>query len=287
MQFDWTAPDGKILPAEKWLPGSAPRAVVIGVHGLGGAADYFGSFGRFLAASGIATYAINLRGQGNDPEIGDRGAYLDLPAIGRDVTSFTQQTRSLHPEVPVFFCGESMGSLILAWMNSEGLLSDAQGVIFSVPVVALINPTPWIVRELVRVMAILTPGMRFSPSWFVVGKAKPLAVTRDAVYDNYIRTAPHRVPVFTLRTLATLGRLIDSSAELARKIDKPSLVLAAGDDVFVRVGQIEDWFDEIPATDKTMHVYPQAYHLLWNDSDADEVLGHVRAWLNGHLGSAA
>ena len=34
------------------------------------------------------------------------------------------------------------------------------------------------------------------------------------------------------------------------------------------------------ATDKTFRLYPEAYHLLWNDWDKELVLADILAWLN-------
>jgi len=283
MSFDWTAPDGKILPAEKWLPAGPARAIIIGIHGLGGAADYFASLGESLKGSGFATFALNLRGQGWDPEVAHRGAFLDLPAVGRDMVAFSEAARAQFPGIPLFFCGESMGSLILAWMAGEGLIAKADGLIFSVPVVALIKPTPWLVRQIVHGFARFAPGVRFSAAWFVSGETEPLAITRDEVYGAYAQTGPHHIPNFTFRTLAALGRLIDSSMILARKITAPSLVLAAGRDVFVRVNQIQSWYERLAAADKKFAVYPEAYHLLWNDADRAAVIADIEAWLNAHL----
>jgi lysophospholipase len=60
----------------------------------------------------------------------------------------------------------------------------------------------------------------------------------------------------------------------------PCLVLAAGQDVFLRPEQIKAWFDRLAASDKTFRLYQDAYHLLWNDWDKDLVLADILDWLN-------
>lgn len=87
---------------------------------------------------------------------------------------------SVSDERPLWVCGESMGVLVLAWMLAgKRFKQPIAGAIFSVPVVDLIKPTPWIVRQLVRTIARVAPGVRFFPSWFISGKLEPLRVTRD------------------------------------------------------------------------------------------------------------
>ena len=62
----------------------------------------------------------------------------------------------------------------------------------------------------------------------------------------------------------------------------PCLVLAAGKDVFLRPEQVRAWFDQLAASDKTFRLYPEAYHLLWNDWDKDLVMADIVSWMNEH-----
>ena len=282
-QFDWVAPDRVVFPCERWLPEGNSRGTVICVHGLSGAATDFLTLGGVLQKAGLACFALNLRGQGSDPHRPRRGATLDLDDLSRDISSFANAMHSVSDERPLWVCGESMGALILAWMLAgKRFKQPIAGAIFSVPVVDLIKPTPWIVRQLVRTIASVAPGVRFFPSWFISGKLEPLRVTRDEEYELQVRSAPHYITAFTFRFLHQLGLLIESSAKVAAEMKTPCLVLAAGHDVFLRPEQVRAWFDRLAATDKTFRVYPEAYHLLWNDWDKELVLADIVAWLNQH-----
>lgn len=254
---------------------------MICVHGLSGAATDFIPLGEFVQKAGLACFAVNLRGQGSDPHRPRRGAALDLEDISRDISAFAQAMHSRQNETPLWVCGESMGALILAWMLAAGRLDQPVcGAILSVPVVDLIKPIPWVVRKAVRALATVVPNLRFFPSWFVSGKLEPLRVTRDEEHELWLRNAPHYIPAFTFRFLHQLGKLIESSDQVAAKMETPCLVLAAGQDVFLRPEQVRTWFDRLAASDKTFRLYPNAYHLLWNDWDKDIVLADVLGWLN-------
>jgi lysophospholipase len=174
-----------------------------------------------------------------------------------------------------------MGALILSWMLADGRFDKpVRGAIFSAPVVGFMKPTPWIVRQTVRVLATVIPGLRFYPSWFVSGKLEPLRVTRDEEHLLRIHNAPHYITAFTFRFLHQLGKLIDSSEAIAASMKTPCLVLAAGQDVYLRPEQIATWFDRLAASDKTLRVYPEAYHLLWNDWDKETVLADILGWIS-------
>lgn len=281
MDFDWTAPDGVMFPCEQWLPRGKASGTMICVHGLSGAATDFLPLGERLHQAGLACFALNLRGQGSDPHRPRRGAALELEVISRDISAFAEAMHSRQPGTPLWVCGESMGALILSWMLAYGRFDEPVcGAIFSAPVVGLMKPTPWIVRQTVRVLATAIPGLRFYPSWFVSGKLEPLRVTRDEEHLLRIHNAPYYITAFTLRFIHQLGKLIDSSEAIAASMKTPCLVLAAGQDVFLRPERILAWFDRLAISDKTFRLYPEAYHLLWNDWDKDTVLADILGWLN-------
>jgi acylglycerol lipase len=281
MHFDWRAPDGELFPCEEWLPRGKAIGTLICAHGLSGAATDFLPLGQAVSAAGVGCFALNLRGQGSDPLRRRRGALLDVDAISKDIAAFTEAMHSRQPGTPLWVCGESMGALILASMLAYRRFADpVSGAIFSAPVVALIKTTPWTVRQTVRVLALAVPRLRFYPSWFISGKLEPLQVTRDQEHAQRVQSAPYYIKAFTFRFLHQLGKLIESSEQIATKIAIPCLVLAAGRDVFVRPEQVRAWFDSLSAKDKTFRLYPEAFHLLWNDWDKEAVLTDILAWLN-------
>jgi acylglycerol lipase len=281
MHFDWSAPDGEIFPCEQWLPRGNATGTLICAHGLSGAATDFQPLGEAVRQAGFACFALNLRGQGNDPHRSRRGAILDLDAVSKDISAFAKAMHSRQPGTPLWVCGESMGALILAWMLVCGRFDEpVRGAILSAPVVALIKPTPWVIRQAVRALATVLPRLRFYPSWFISGKLEPLQVTRDEDHAQRVQNAPYYITAFTFRFLHQLGKLIDSGALIAAKMETPCLVLAAGQDVFVRPEQVRGWFDRVAAKDKTFRLYPEAYHLLWNDWEKDAVLADILVWLS-------
>jgi len=282
MQFAWTAPDGDVFPCEKWEAPGTPRGILICVHGMGGSADEFAPLAEMAAKANFSSYGLNLRGQGNDPQTGRRGHYLDVPALCDEIAAFAREVTSRYTGLPIFLCGESMGALLVCRAVASRHI-EVDGVILSAPVVELRKPTPPPIREALRWAARLAPRMRFNHSWLVSGKAERLEVTRDLEYLRRIRAAPHAIRAFSFNFLNAIGDLIAASNDSAREMTVPCLVLAAGNDVFLRSEQVEDWFTHIAATDKTYRLYPEAYHCLWNDWEREKVLGDISEWLERHM----
>ena len=281
MPFRWTTTDGEPREAIAWAC-ACPSAVVACLHGMSGAAEQFAPLAEAMPE--IAVVATDLRGQGNDSVIARRGVRLDIAAQESDIAAFLSAVRRRHPASPIFLMGESMGSLITARFASRYPDAGLAGVILSVPVVALKRSVPRPVAQIVRAIGQFAPRLRCTPSVFVNGKTKSPPLTRDKAYQDAIRTKPHFIKAFTFRFLSELGDLIESSGEMASRIQTPSLTLAAGQDCFVNEEQIRTWHERIPGNGKTLSIYPDAFHLLWHDWDRDQVLGDIREWINATIG---
>ncbi len=282
MEFPWTAPDGLVFPSERWQPSAEVRGVLIYLHGMNGAATDFHRLADAVADAGFVGFALNLRGQGNDPVAHRRGAELDLVQLEKDVHAFAEQAIAEYPGLPVFWCGESMGSLLLIHLLASPAFSlPVTGAIFSVPVVRLKKKTHPAVRWALRTASRVAPLWRLRPSRFITGRNEPPQITRDEAYRLKARSSSHFIGVFSLGFLNSIDDLMTSSRASARKIKIPSLVLSGGEDVFVHPEQIAEWFQILAARDKTLKLYPEAYHCLWNDYDRDLVIKDVLDWLRG------
>jgi alpha-beta hydrolase superfamily lysophospholipase len=207
-----------------------------------------------------------------------RGLALDLEWQMRDVGAFLKAVGAAHSGEPLYLMGESMGSLLSASYAARAG-GGIEGLILSVPVVGLAREVPAPVRWVLRVLGKTFPKWRLSPSRFVNGKSIAPPITRDRVYQDSLREKPHHISNFSLGFLAELGELIDGSNEVAGRLELPVLVLAAGQDCFVRVDQVEEWFQGVASRDKTLRVYPEAYHLLWHDWDREKVVADLGGWL--------
>jgi len=280
----WTAADGAALPAATWEAEARPRAVLSCLHGLGGAPSDFDRLAVALAETGIHVAALTMRGQGMDPDLRRRGHHLDPQQISDDYAAFTTTVSELHPNLPVFLAGESLGALMAAHaLAIRADFPNLSGAIFSAPVVALARETPPVVKSLLSFLVKLVPRLIVRPSWFVTGKRKAPQTSRDSEWTDRQKTGPQYIPAFSINLLEKVGLLIDGSMQDAAKITVPTLTLAAGRDVFVKPERVREWSAAIPSPDATFHLYPEAYHVLWNDYDRDSVIQDIASWLEQRI----
>ena len=284
MRIEWKTFDGEQRIAHAWKK-KGSKAAVACIHGMGGSGEEFHPLPHKIDDGSF--YALDLRGQGCDPVNSRRGGALDLESQINDIGAFLMAIRLEHPEEPLFLMGESMGALLSAAYMArgarEGMRTVPDGLILSVPVVGLARPVPAILRGLLRLVGTVAPKVRFCPSYFVKTESQGPQITRDQAYHEAIRKKPHHIKDFSLGFLMELGDLIDASASFAPHWEVPTLVLAAGLDCFVKPTQISTWFEKISAEDKKIHIYPEAYHLLWHDWDKETVVSDIHDWLTKRI----
>lgn len=280
----WTSHDGKTMPYQKWLPagGGRPRAVVIAVHGLSGASSDFWFIGDSLPRQGHAVYAYDLRGQGHDPVEAERGDIRSAAQWLRDLETFHLLVRRQHPGTPIFWYGESMGSLICLHTAARRLSDreDPAGIVLASPVAGLRVTVSDFRRWLLETAARLAPRTRFTLGELAGVDESQIQVTSGTTHGGQMQQTPHHVSSFTVRLLAELGRLLDGNADAARRLRMPVLFLASPHDVISTPEQVQALFAQVRSARKRLHWYTRSHHLLLHDVQRAEVSRDLASWLN-------
>jgi acylglycerol lipase len=288
-QHVWTAPDGQAFSYSRWTAadGATPPAVLVAIHGLSGAALDYEPLGRHLARRGIATYAPELRGQGNDPEPRRRGDLDRLETWFTDLHAFLELVRAQHPGVPLYYYGESMGAAILTrFLAQAGPGDQPAGLILASPVVALQEQAPAWLQMLFRFLLIVRPSHRIDVRKLAKKNEAPRRVTRDEAHREWFQTASHKLDCFTIRFFKCLHDLIAGCGTAAGLIRVPVLVVYAQHDIFIRADLVQRFFEKLASPDKEITFFPEAYHLLLHDHDREAVLERVTGWLESRLPKA-
>ena len=280
---DWTSYDGKVMPYQKWLPVSAskPRGVIIAVHGLSGAASDFWFIGDTLPKQGYAVYAYDLRGQGHDPVVSQRGDITSANQWLRDLETFHLLVRRQHPKTPIFWYGESLGSLICLHTAANRLPDrrDPDGIVLASPVAGLRMTMSNFRRRLLEAAAKLTPRTRFSIGDLAGVDESKLQVTSTTTHGGQMQQTEHHVSAFSLRLLTEIGGLLDENPEAARHLRMPVLFLASPNDILSSPDQVQTLFSQVRSPKKRLLWYTRSYHLLLHDVQRSEVSQDLLRWL--------
>jgi alpha-beta hydrolase superfamily lysophospholipase len=289
-QHAWTAPDGEVFSYSLWDAGASCRAVMVAMHGLSGAALDYEPLGRHFAVHGFTTFAPELRGQGNDPQVRRRGDLKSLDEWFADLQAFLDLVRSRHPFEPVYCYGESMGAALLTrFFARAGVRQDVAGLILASPVIALPRrPALW-QRAVFRSLQAVAPRLRVNVRKLARSKKNGAVriVTRDEAHRQWFETTSHKLDRFTLRFFRCLLELIEGCGIAAEQIQLPVLVLYAANDLFIPPARVEHFFDRLASRDKECFFFPESYHLLLHDLDQAQVLDRIEKWLLPRIASVA
>lgn len=245
------------------------RALLLVIHGLG---DHAGRYDEFAAATsrhGIATFALDLRGHGLSS--GQRGHTSSFGHFLADVALVREQVQRLHPGLPFFMLGQSMGGLVLLRYLQQR--EPVAGAIICSPWLATAMPVPAWKRALAPVSAVLLPRLPFAHGI----AAEDLS--RDPRTADAYRADPlvhGRITPATFR--AATAAMSEAQAQRDRLI-MPLLFLAGGADRVVDTLVTERFALSLRSSDVTLHIMPDHYHELLHEIDREATFLLIARWL--------
>lgn len=273
---------------KRWRSPAVPKTVIIGVHGINGAASDYDNLGAYIKQhrSDVALYAYETRGQGNDFKKRRRGDIYQADEWYQDLRTFTSLVRKKHPTSKIIWCGESMGALIVTHAYHQSKLRRplknpvCDGIILLAPVVDLEHQLPRWKFSAAKFLAAIMPRYRVSLSHFENGDT--VKVTQgENDHNTQAATNSYYVDKFTLRLIVTIGKHIVAMNQRVRSVDQPILVVNGGKDYITPKQYTDQFFSNIPkSTDKTHLFFPDAYHLLMYDEQREEIFAKILDWLD-------
>lgn len=270
------------IPARSWIDNSsAPKMVLMCVHGLGLNSDSYDDFARRVATQGVAVYAMDVRGFGEWQK--DKGhTKLNFPQAIDDVASMLKYVREKNPGLPVFLLGESMGGAIA--LRATALHGDLMtGTVSSVPANERFQQKTTDVK--VALHALEGLKKKFDEGQQVIDQA-----TKNPMEREGWKTDPLDRLNFSPVDLLQFQLFCNENHEDAKLITKtPVCVFQGGSDTLIKPQGTEHLFSQIAVKDKIMIVLGYSEHLMFEETqymDPRQAIDHLMAWLNDHVHGA-
>jgi alpha-beta hydrolase superfamily lysophospholipase len=267
------AGDGAMLPVRSWLPKIKPvTAVIVGVHGLN---DYCNSFeipGSYLTRYGIACYSYDQRGFGGAPL---RGLWSGIDAYTHDLSSFVNEIRKLHPDVPLYIMGESMGGAVTIVTLAGNNPPPVDGVILVAPAVWGRETMPWYQRWLLAATSHTLPWMKVS------GSGLDITPTDNREIRRSLHNDPQVIKDTRIDVMYGLTNLMDEALAQADKLRLPTLVQYGKNDEIIPKEPMFQMLEKMPSTTRTAF-YNQGYHMLLRDLHREKPLIDIATWITDH-----
>ncbi len=268
--------DGVGLPVRRWLPKTAPHAVVVALHGFNDYSHFFEMPGAYLSNQGIACLAYDQRGFGAAPK---PGSWAGNDAYAHDLQVFTQLVKQRYPNLPVYLLGESMGAAIVITAMSQGLLPEVAGAILVSPALWARSTMPWYQTGLLWALAHSLPRMTLTGKGIDVVASDNIEMLRALVRDPLV------IKGARVETLYGLVDLMDLAFDSAGSLQGNLFFLYGEKDEIIPKKPTAQFLRQLlaaGAADKTVAVYPQGHHMLLRDLKAHIAWKDIAAWINGN-----
>lgn len=257
------------LPLSVWRPEGQPKAAILALHGYG---DYgpstFSAAAEYWAERGIATYAYDQRGFGRGES---RGDWPGADALIADAKAAAAAIRAAEHGVPLILLGHSMGGGVALAAAGEG--ADIDGLTLAAPAVWGGDHLALPLRATAWAGALILPEKRWTGEGIVTIQASDNidALRALAADPLYLRNP-------SSREFMGLIRVMDRAVNAAPGVGVPALTLWGEKDEVLDRGPIDAAHDAIPGP-KRMIVYPDGWHLLFRDLQAERVWADVADWI--------
>lgn len=260
---------GDTLALSRWAPAAEPHAVLLALHGFGDyAPSTFSQAAEYWAARGILVYAYDQRGFGRNQS---RGKWPGAARLIEDFQDVAATLRTGHPGLPLIALGHSMGGGVALAGVGEG--ADVDGLILAAPAVWGGENLNIAYRAAAWTGAFTAPEKRWSGKGVVrIQATDNIEALRAMGRDKVILRKP------SSREFLGLIRLMDRAVEAAEHIAPPTLLLYGEKDQVTPKYPMMATYEALPG-DKRLKLYPEGWHLLFRDLQAEVVYRDVADWV--------
>jgi acylglycerol lipase len=255
-----------------WRPEGKPRGVVVIVPGFNAHSGHYQWVAEQLVASGLAAYAIDLRGRGQSD--GERFYVQKFGDYVADVATFVTLVKSHEPGLPVFMLGHSAGGVVscvyalehqreLAGLICESFAHEVPAPDFALAVLKGLSH----VAPHAHVLKLKNEDFSRDPRWVATMNADPLIA--------------HEVQ--PTQTVAEMVRADERLKKEFPLITLPVLILHGTADKATKPSGSRRFHEMAGSKDKTLKLYEGHYHDLLNDMGKELVMNDIRAWIDARL----
>jgi alpha-beta hydrolase superfamily lysophospholipase len=246
-------------------PNPDARYVALLAHGYGEHARRYDHVAERLAEHGAAVYAPDHHGHGRSD--GERALVDDLEKGVEDLHRVAERAAADHEDLPTVLVGHSMGGLIAA-RYAQRFGSELSALVLSGPAIGG-NPELEGLAELDPI-----PEVPIDPAVL----SRDLAVGQAYADDPLVYHGP-----FRRETLLGLGAAVAAVAEGGTFGSLPTLWIHGEADELVPLVYTRPAADLVRGERFEEKIYPGARHEVFNETNKDEVLDDVLAFIARQL----
>lgn len=267
--------DGFTLPLRIWPAGrgASPRAVVLALHGFNDYSNCFTDAGAYFAARGITTYAYDQRGFGATR---DAGIWAGAETLRADLKTAIGLVRAIHPGVPLYLMGESMGGAVVLSALASADAPAVTGTILVAPAVWGLETMDFLPRAALWLSYNTLPGwVVHPPSGLGIKPSDNIEMLRALGRD------PLAIKGARVDALWGLTELMGQAYTAAPRLKGPALVLYGAHEQVLPAAPVESVMGTFTGKQGLrVAVYPNGYHMLLRDLQREVVMADIIHWID-------
>jgi len=255
-----------------WKPASKPRGVIVICHGVNSHGGQYINVAEQFAASGFATYALDLRGRGKSE--GPRFFVRNIAEYVSDVSNTIKLAKARDPELPVFLLGHSAGDVVSC---SYALDHQAEITGLICESFAFKAPAPDFALAIIKGLSHIAPNLPVLTLKNKDFKRDPealKALNSDPLIAKEVQPA---------LTVAALVRADERLKKEFPRITLPVFIIHGIADKATVPSGSQFFYDTVGSKDKKLKLYDGHFHDLLNDIGKENVMADITAWIEKRL----
>ncbi len=253
----------------KWTPESAPKGMIVLLHGLSDHGSRFAYVAEKFVSDGYIFIAPDMRGNGKSG--GKRGHFDSLAQVMLDISFLLSESRKTHPDLPVILYSQSMGGN-LAINFAIRFPEEIDFAIASSPWLRLTKQPSAILQKVASTLAKLYPSLLLPNG----------LKSEDLCHDQAICKAYDNDPLIhwkiSVSTFTIINSMGEWAIENAASLKIPMLLLHSEADPITSF-KASDEFAKKSNAFLTFIPYKTQFHELHNEPEKEEVCGKMVEWL--------
>lgn len=264
--------DGMNLSGYIWEAKENPKAIINLVHGFGEYMQRYDHWAKRFAERGFQVHAIDYRGHGKSD--GRRGHIHSFNDYLNDIDVLVKESKKLHPELPQFIYGHSLGGNIVTnyILKRE---NNFKGAVISSPWYKLSFDPSALILVLAKIMNKVYPKFTQNSNLDVKALSHDKEVVEDYLKDPMVH---EKISARMYFEIYKAGHWVLENTEM---INLPILIQHGNNDNITSCKASKEFYNKAKSLNKEIEYkeWEGMYHELHNELKNDEVFDVVSNWL--------